>query len=27
VLSNKIDVGFVVEAEIAGHSQGIFCSP
>ena len=27
VLSNRIDEGFVAEAEIAGHMQGIVCSP
>jgi len=27
VLSNRLDVGFVVEAEIAGGMQGIVCSP
>jgi hypothetical protein len=27
VLSNRIDEGFVVEAEIAGRRQGIVCSP
>ncbi|MBD9358731.1 hypothetical protein [Methylomonas albis] len=26
-LSNRIDVGFVVEAEIVGRMQGIVCSP